>query len=85
MSTDPIVEEIDRLRAETMESYRFDFEAFFRDLKEQERQSQQPIQSPPESPSRERSLARAATGSDDKPSDWLFHLLRTFFLAVPPY
>jgi hypothetical protein len=54
MSTDPIVEEIDRLRAETMESYRFDFEAFFRDLKEQERQSQQPIQSPPESPSRER-------------------------------
>jgi len=33
MSNDPIVEELDRLRAEQMESYHFDFEAFFRDLK----------------------------------------------------
>jgi len=54
MSTDPIVEELDRLRAEKMESYRFDFEAFFQDLKEQERLSPQPIQAPPESPLQER-------------------------------
>lgn len=54
MSIDPIVEELDRLRAEQMESYHFDFEAFFRDLKEQERQSPQPIQAPQESPATER-------------------------------
>jgi hypothetical protein len=54
MSIDPIVEELDRLRAEQMESYHFDFEAFFRDLKEQERLSQQPIQAPQESPANER-------------------------------
>jgi len=29
MSIDPIVEELDRLRAEQMESYHFDFEAFY--------------------------------------------------------
>lgn len=55
MSIDPIVEELDRLRAEQMERYHFDFEAFYRDLKEQERQSQQPIQAPRESPANERS------------------------------
>ena len=49
MSIDPVVEELDRLRAEQMESYHFDFEAFYRDLKEQERQSQQPILAPQES------------------------------------
>jgi hypothetical protein len=54
MSIDPIVEELDRLRAEQMESYHFDFEAYFRDLKEQEKQSPQPIQAPPESPATER-------------------------------
>ena len=54
MSIDPIVEELDRLRAEQMESYRFDFEAFFRNLKEQEKQSSQPIQAPQESPATER-------------------------------
>ncbi|HYU33211.1 MAG TPA: hypothetical protein VEW48_13705 [Thermoanaerobaculia bacterium] len=54
MNNDPIVEELDRLRAEQMESYHFDFEAFYRDLKEQERLSPQPIQSPQESPSSER-------------------------------
>ena len=54
MSIDPIVEELDRLRAEQMESYHFDFEAFFRDLKEQERLSQQPIQAPQESPVKDR-------------------------------
>jgi hypothetical protein len=50
MSIDPIVEELDRLRAEQMESYHFDFEAFFRDLKEREKRSPQPVQAPPESP-----------------------------------
>jgi antirestriction protein len=52
MSNDPIIEELDRLRAEQMESYHFDFEAFYRDLKEQERLSPQPIQAPQEAPSR---------------------------------
>jgi antirestriction protein len=33
MSIDPIVEELDQLRAEQMESYHFDFEAFYRDLR----------------------------------------------------
>ncbi len=51
MSVDPIVEELDRLRAEQMERYHFDFEAFYRDLKEQEKLSPQPIQAPRESPS----------------------------------
>lgn len=46
MSKDPIVEELDRLRAEQMESYNFDFDAFYRDLKEQERLSPQPIEAP---------------------------------------
>ena len=50
MSIDPVVEELDRLRAEQMERYHFDFEAFYRDLKEQEKQSQQPIQAPQETP-----------------------------------
>jgi hypothetical protein len=54
MSNDPIGEELDRLRAEQMEGYHFDFEAFFRDLKEQERLSAQPIQAPQESPATER-------------------------------
>jgi hypothetical protein len=54
MSIDPIVDELDRLRAEQMESYHFDFEAFYRDLKEQERLSSQPIQTPQEAPAGER-------------------------------
>jgi len=49
MSNDPIVAELDRLRAEQMERYHFDFEPFYRDLKEQERLSQQPILAPEES------------------------------------
>ena len=63
MSTDPIVEELDRLRAEQMESYNFDFEAFYRDLKEQEKLSPQPIQAPQESSTNERvnSAARYAS------------------------
>jgi len=53
-SIDPIVDELHRHRAEQMESYHFDFEAFYRDIKEQERMSPQPIQAPLESPSSER-------------------------------
>ena len=48
---DPIVDELDRLRAEQMARYNFDFEAFYRDLKEQERLLPQPVQSPPETAS----------------------------------
>lgn len=54
MSIDPIVDELDRLRAEQMESYNFDFDAFYRDLKEQENRSPYPIQAPQESPSGDR-------------------------------
>ena len=54
MSKDPIIESLDQLRAEQMERYNFDFEAFYRDLKEQERLSQQPILAPGESTSNER-------------------------------
>lgn len=50
MIDDPIVDEIDRLRAEQMERFNFDFEAFYRDLKEQEsRLAQKPLE-PPKSP-----------------------------------
>jgi len=42
MSIDPIVEELDQLRAEQMERFHFDFEAFYRDLKEQEKLSPAP-------------------------------------------
>jgi hypothetical protein len=49
MSTDPIVDELDRQRAEQMARFNFDFDAFYRDLKEQERQSPRPVQAPPES------------------------------------
>jgi hypothetical protein len=54
MTIDPIVDELDRHRAELMASYHFDFEAFYRDLKEQERLSPHRIQAPQESPSSER-------------------------------
>ncbi|HEX7183528.1 MAG TPA: hypothetical protein VF756_16965 [Thermoanaerobaculia bacterium] len=63
MSIDPIVEELDRLRAEQMESYHFDFEAFYQDLKEQEKLSQQPIQAPPASRSTERVDSTARNNS----------------------
>ena len=38
MARDPILEELERLRAEQMEKYQFDFDAFYRDLKKQEKQ-----------------------------------------------
>ncbi len=46
MSMDPIVAELDRLRAEQMAAYNFDFAAFYRDLKEQERLLPQAVQPP---------------------------------------
>jgi hypothetical protein len=49
MINDPIVDELYRLRAEQMARFNFDFEAFYRDLKEQEKLSPQPLQAPPES------------------------------------
>src|SRR5262245_2358719 len=51
MINDPIVDELDRLRAEKMAEFNFDFEAFYRDLKAQEKLSPEPIQPPPETPS----------------------------------
>lgn len=58
MSTDPITDELDRLRAEEMACHNFDFEAFYRDLKEEERLSPTPLLAPPV----------AATGSERKRS-----------------
>jgi hypothetical protein len=52
MIKDPIVEELDRLRAEQMEKINFDFDAFFQDLKEQERSLRQPPEPPPAPTSR---------------------------------
>ncbi len=50
MSTDPIVDELHRQRAEEMERFNFDFEAFCRDLKEREKLSATPLLLPPDSP-----------------------------------
>ena len=50
MKKDPIVEELHRLRAKQMESINFDFEAFYRNLKEQEKLSPVPVLAPPDSP-----------------------------------
>lgn len=61
MISDPIVEELDRLRAEEMARFNFDSDAFYRALKEQERASSQPVQPPPQSPS-PRVVQRARSG-----------------------
>jgi hypothetical protein len=58
MINDPIVDELDRLRAEQMDRFNFDFEAFFRDLKEQEKSLPQAVQPPPE-PTSNRSKRRS--------------------------
>lgn len=63
MITDPIVDELDRLRAEQMARFNFDLDAFYRDLKEQERLSPQPLQSPPDSPPRARFRRTAGLAS----------------------
>jgi hypothetical protein len=49
MINDPIVDELDLLRAEQMAQFNFDFEAFYRNLKEQEKLLPQAVQPPPES------------------------------------
>ena len=54
MTKDPIVDELDRLRAEQMAQYNFDFEAFYRDLKEQQKHLPQAVQAPPKTPPRPR-------------------------------
>lgn len=43
MTKDPIVEELHRQRAEEMERLEFDFDAFYRELKEQERLSSETV------------------------------------------
>jgi len=50
MKADPIVEELDRLRAEQMKRLDFDFEAFYQDLKKQQGLLSQSLQPPPEAP-----------------------------------
>lgn len=50
MINDPIVDELDRMRAERMAQFNFDFEAFYRNLKEQDKLSPQAVQPPSESP-----------------------------------
>jgi hypothetical protein len=59
MITDPIVDELDRLRAEQMARFNFDFESFFQDIKEQEKLLPQAVQPPPETPAKQR-LQRTA-------------------------
>ncbi len=54
MITDPIVDELDRLRAEQMAQLNFDFDSFFRNLKEQEKLLPQAVQPPPETPPSQR-------------------------------
>ena len=46
MTIDPIIDELHQQRAEAMERFHFDFEAFFRHLKEEERLSGKPLVSP---------------------------------------
>jgi hypothetical protein len=50
MTSDPIVDELDRLRAEEMARFNFDFDAFYRALKEQEKLAPEPPLAPPTSP-----------------------------------
>lgn len=64
MIPDPIVDELDRLRAEQMARFNFDFEAFYQDLKEQEKLLPQAVLPPPETPPKPR-LQRTA-GSGDR-------------------
>ena len=54
MTKDPVVDELDRLRAEQMARCNFDFESFYRDLKEQEKLLPQGVQAPLETPPNQR-------------------------------
>jgi hypothetical protein len=50
MIRDPILEELDQLRAEQLARFNFEFESFYRDFKEQEKLLPQAVQPPPETP-----------------------------------
>ena len=50
MSTDPIIDKLHQQRAEVMERFNYDFEAFCRYLKEQEKLSAKSLLRPPASP-----------------------------------
>lgn len=50
MTIDPIVDELHQQRAEEMERFNSDYEAFFHYLKEEEKLSGKPFVAPPESP-----------------------------------
>ena len=63
MTNDPIVEELDRLRAEKMAEFNFDFEAFYQDLKAQEKLSRRAVQPPPETPPGRRFNRTAGSGT----------------------
>ena len=54
MTVDPIVDELHRLRAEQMARLAFDFGAFYRELREQQRLLARPALPPPEPSSRPR-------------------------------
>ncbi len=63
MTMDEIVDELHQQRAEEMERFNFDPEAFCQHLKEQERLSEKLLVSPPETPpSLEVQRTRAARG-----------------------
>jgi methionyl-tRNA synthetase len=48
MSPDSIVDELHKQREEEMERLNYDFDAFYRELKEQERQNKERVVAPPE-------------------------------------
>lgn len=60
---DPIVDELDRLRAERMAQFNFDFESFYRDLKEQEKLLPKGVQAPPEMPTNANQRLQRTAGS----------------------
>ena len=50
MSSDPIVDELHQPREERMKQFKYDFNAFCRYLREQEKLSDEPTLAPPTSP-----------------------------------
>jgi hypothetical protein len=65
MTTDPIVDELDRLRAEQMAQFNFDFDAYYRHLKEQQKLLPKAPQAPPKGSAKPRlgRASRSAVGS----------------------
>lgn len=62
MTKDPIVEELHRQRAEEMERLEFDFEAYYREIKELEKSSSEPVL-PPSAPRPPSPAQRTRTAS----------------------